>query len=196
MAGFGASFHGVDGMSLLPIIVGVIGLLVIVIVAVVVLVVCRRRSTSSKAAAAAAVVGGVSPGTAASSALLTGQRVSCGSSVMATPHQFDKRQLHQQYAELRERPAGVVTHRLTRPGPSSSPPAPHHQPSTSTTTARSANVGSPFLSYSSMSNTALPANAAVSQSPQLHHHQYQPQHAYQLHQQHQQLPHLQYYERC
>ena len=196
MVGFGASFHGVDGLSFLPIIVGVIALLVVVIIAVVLLVVCRRRSTSSKAAAAAAVVvGGVSPGTAASSALLTGQRVSCGSSVMATPHQFDKRQLHQQYAELRERPAGVVTHRLARPAPSPSPPAPHHQPSTSTTTARSANVGSPFLSYSSMSNTPLPANAAVSQSPQLHHLQYQPQHAYQLQQQ-QQQPHLQYYERC
>jgi len=198
-AGFGASFQGINRASLMPIIGGVIALLVIVLIVIVVLIVRLRRSTSSKAAAAAVVVGGVSsasPGTAASSALLAGQRTSCGSSsVTATPQQFDKRQLHQQYSELRDRPGVVVTHcaRLTRPSPS--PPAPHHQPPTSTT-ARPANVSSPFLTYSSMSNTALPVTA-VSQPPQLHQRHYQlqqPQQAYQLQQQ--QLPHIQYYERC
>jgi len=198
-AGFGASFHGVNKMSLMPIIAGGIALFFIVVTAIAVLVVCFRRLTSSKAAAAAVVVGGMSSasgGTAASSALLAGQRTSCGgSSVTATPQQLDKRQLHHQYAELRERPGGVVTHcsRLTRLSPSPSPPALHHQPPT-TTSARATNVGSPFSSYSSMCKTGLPVTA-VSQP---HHHQYQlqqTQQAFQLQQQ-QQLPHIQYYERC
>jgi len=167
---------------------GVIALFLVIIIAVAVsVVVCRRRSTSSKAAAAAATVGGgVSSASAASSALLAGQRSSC---VATSPHQLDKRQLHHQYAELRERPAGIITHcsRLSRPSPS--PPAAHHQPPT-TMTALSGNVGSPFSSYSSMSKTALPVTV-VSQP----HHQYQPQQAFQLQQQ--PLPHhLQYYEQC
>lgn len=173
----GASFYGLVGVSLMPIVVGVIALFVVLLIAVVVFIVCRRRSTSSKAA----VVSGVPSGTAVSSALLAGQRTSCGSSVvMATPHQMDKRlHPHHQYAELRagDRPAGVVS--LTRPSPS--PPAPHQPP---------IHLGSPFSSYSSISKTAVPVTV-LSQHP-YHHHQ-QLQHAYQMQQQ---LPHLQYSERC
>jgi len=90
-AGFGSSFS--DGVSVLPIVAGVIALLVVILVTVAALVVCLRRSTSSKAAAAAAGAS-ASPGTAASSALLsTGQRTSCTSSgiMTAASHQLDKR---------------------------------------------------------------------------------------------------------
>jgi len=192
--GLGASFHGVGGLSLFPIIAAVIALFVIVVISAVVLVVCRRRSTSSKAAAAAAGGGlaSTSPGTAASSALLAGQqqRISCGSSAMATTTPLS---LHHQYAELRDhRPStGVVTHctRLGRPSPPPPPPQQHHQPTTA------ANPGSPFSSYSSMSKTGgAPALTGTSQVP--HHLPYDHNHQLQAYQMHQQMPHLQYYERC
>ena len=166
---------------MIPVIVGAITLFIIIIIIITVIIICRRHSTSSKAADAAMVVSSASPGTAASSALLASQRASCGSSVMTTPHQFDKRQLHHQYAELRERPSGVVTHcsRL------STPPTVHHQLPTSIN-ARSTNLPSPYSTYSSISRTGLPVTAVS--------HLYQPQQAYQLQQQ--QVAHLQYHERC
>jgi len=198
VTGAGASFYGIVGVSLTPIIAGVIVLFVVSLIAVVALIVCRRRSVSSKAVAAAAVSGGLSsagPG-APSSALLAGQRTSCGSSSVTTaPQQLvDKPRhqlLHHQYAEMRERPSGLVTHRCRLAGPSPSPPAVplrHHLPPTAVASTNP-------TSYSSMSNTAasLPVTAVAVSQP-VHLHYQQQQQAYQMQQQ--QLPHLQYYDRC